>query len=289
MTYPLWEERVALARFTTIGTGGPAARLARPRTLAALEELVRAAASEGLTLATIGLGSNLLVADEGVGGLVLRLEGDLASVAADGGLLVAGGGAANAVCLHAARGAGLGGFEFACAIPGTVGGGIAMNAGAFGGDFAGIVERALVVTPDGSDWISRDALSLGYRTSAIRADWVVAQVELRLVPRKESEIRSAVRQLVAQRKATQPTNRRTFGSVFKNPPGERGAGALVEACGLKGFRVGGAVVSPVHANFIENAGGATTGDCLTVIAECRRQVSARFGVELETEVRLVGS
>ncbi|MSO58041.1 MAG: UDP-N-acetylmuramate dehydrogenase [Thermoleophilia bacterium] len=288
MTTPLWEEGIALSRCTTIGTGGPAARFARPASLAALEQLVQVAAAEGLPLATIGLGSNLLAADEGVGGIVLRLEGELAAVHVEGERLVAGGGAANAVCLHAARGASLGGLEFACAIPGTIGGGIAMNAGAYGSDFALTVERALVMTADGADWLGANDLAFAYRTSAIRPGWVVARAELRLERRGGDTIRRVIRALVAERKATQPTNRRTFGSVFKNPAGERGAGALVEACGLKSLRVGGALISPVHANFIENAGGATTADCLAVIAEARRRVRDEFGVELETEVRLLG-
>ena len=147
-----FDENVSLGKLTTVGIGGPARRLARPKTLADLEQALAWAAGEGLPVVTIGLGSNLLIADEGVDALALRLDGELAAAATENGLLVAGGGAANAVCLHRARAAGLGGFEFACAIPGTVGGGVQMNAGAYGSDWAAILERALVVSVEGADW-----------------------------------------------------------------------------------------------------------------------------------------
>jgi UDP-N-acetylmuramate dehydrogenase len=139
------EERAELSRFTTLGTGGPARAFARVETLEELLDALRWAGSRGLAVATVGLGSNLLVADEGVDALVLKLAGSLAEVGVDGNRIRAGGGAANAVVLHRAREAGLGGFEFACAIPGTTGGGVWMNAGAYGGDFAQVLERALVV------------------------------------------------------------------------------------------------------------------------------------------------
>ncbi len=281
------EEGVPLARLTTIGTGGPARGFARPATVAELEDALRWAARRGLEARAVGLGSNLLAADDGVEALVLRLSGDLASVETDGDRLIAGGGATNAVCLHRARDAGLGGFEFASAIPGTAGGGVWMNAGAYGSDWAAILVRALVVTADGSGWRTPEELGLGYRHSDLQPGEIVARVECRLEPRSPDEIRRRVAELLAQRKATQPTTKRTFGSVFKNPPGE-GAGRLIELCGLKGHRVGDAVVSPRHANFIENAGRATTADCLALIAEARRRVFEQHGVELEHEVVFLG-
>jgi UDP-N-acetylmuramate dehydrogenase len=282
------EEGATLARLTTIGTGGPAAAFARPGTVAELEALLRWADERDLQAAVVGLGSNLLAADEGVQMLVVRLDGELTGAAVEGERLVAGGGATNAVCLHRARTAGLGGFEFACAIPGTAGGGVWMNAGAYGSDWAAVVERALVVTASGTGWLTPTELGLSYRHSDLRRGQVVAQVEYRLTSRPESEIRARVAELTAQRKGTQPTNKRTFGSVFKNPPGETGAGRMLELCGLKGFRIGGAVISEKHANFIENAGGATTADCLGLMAEARRRAREQFGVELEHEVVLLG-
>jgi UDP-N-acetylenolpyruvoylglucosamine reductase len=219
---------------------------------------------------------------------VLRLEGELAEVQIEGDMLVAGGGAANAVCLHRARDAGLGGFEFASAIPGTVGGGVRMNAGAYGSDWSGVMIDALVVDAEGSSSLSPAELALSYRHSSLAPGQVVAQVRFRLEPRPVEEIKARVAELLAQRKATQPTTKRTFGSVFKNPAGEQGAGSLIEECGLKGHQIGGALISPRHANFIENAGGATSADAIALMAEARRRVHERFGLELEHEVRFLG-
>jgi UDP-N-acetylenolpyruvoylglucosamine reductase len=283
------EHGVALARLTTIGTGGPAAALARPRSLAELEEVLRFAEREGLDVVVVGLGSNLLCADDGVDALVLRLEGELAGVEVEGTLVRAGGGATNAVCLHRARDAGLGGFEFACAIPGTAGGGVKMNAGAYERDWSNVLERALVVSAGGSDWRARAQLDLTYRHSGLAPGEVVAEVEFRLDPRPPEEIKRTVAELIARRKSTQPTNKRTFGSVFKNPPGALGAGRMLEECGLKGHRIGGATISPMHANFIENAGGATSADCIALMKEARRRARDQFGVELEREVAFVGA
>jgi UDP-N-acetylenolpyruvoylglucosamine reductase len=281
------EKGVPLSRLTTIGTGGPARALARPGTVAELGAALRFAASDGLEVLVVGLGSNMLAADEGVDALVLRLEGELADVTATEEVLA--GGATNAVCLHGARAAGLGGFEFACAIPGTAGGGVRMNAGAYGRDWSDVLVRALVVTADGDDWLGPNELGLEYRHSSLARGEVVARVEYRLEPRSPGEIKDTVTDLVARRKATQPTNKRTFGSVFKNPGGDIGAGEMLERCGLKGHRIGGAVVSPKHANFIENAGGATTADCVALIVEAQRRAREQFGVELEREVVFAGS
>jgi UDP-N-acetylmuramate dehydrogenase len=282
------EEGVELARFTTLGTGGPAVAFARPETEIELAEALRWAAERGLAVAVVGLGSNLLVADAGVEALVLKLGGELATAEVDGALLRAGGGAANAVCLHRARAAALGGLEFACAIPGTTGGGVWMNAGAYGGDFAGILARALVVTAGGSGWLTPEELGLSYRHSNLRQGQVVARVELRLEPRPAEAIKARVAELQAQRKAAQPTNKRTFGSVFKNPEHELSAGRMLEACGLKGHRIGGAQISPRHANFIENAGGATSADAIALMTEARRRAREQFGVELVHEVEFLG-
>jgi UDP-N-acetylmuramate dehydrogenase len=282
------EEGVELARFTTLGTGGPARAFARPESEAAVEELLRWASERSLGVAVVGLGSNLLAADAGVDRLVLKLGGDLASVEVDGESLMVGGGSANAVALHRARAAGLGGFEFACAIPGTIGGGIWMNGGAYGGDFAGVLERALVATVDGSGWLSPAELGLSYRHSKLRHGQVVVRAELRLRPRPPEEIKAEVRELNARRKSAQPTNRRTFGSVFKNPDHELSAGRMLEACALRGHRIGGAQISPKHANFIENADNATTADALALMAEARRRAHEEFGVRLEHEVEFLG-
>jgi UDP-N-acetylmuramate dehydrogenase len=277
-----------LSKVTTIGVGGAATAYVRPRSLSELEEAFAWAAERDLAVVAAGLGSNLLVADDGIDALVVRLDGELSAAEVDGELLRAGGGATNAVCLHRARRAGLGGLEFACAIPGTAGGGVRMNAGAYGSDWSAILARAFVVSSEGSGWLTPSELGLSYRHSTLRPEQVVARVEYRLAPRPVEEIKAEVAELVARRKATQPTNKRTFGSVFKNPPGELGAGEMLERCGLKGHRIGGAMISPRHANFIENAGGATSADCLALMAEARRRAREQFGVDLEHEVVLWG-
>ena len=282
------EEHVPLSRYTTLGTGGPARWFARPDTPAELEEALAWAAERDAAVSVVGLGSNLLVADEGVDALVLKLSGELAAAEADGELLRAGGGAPLAVCLHRARAASLGGFEFACAIPGTAGGGVWMNAGAYGGDIAGVLQRALVADASGSSWRTPEELGLQYRRSALRPGEVVVSAEFRLQPRPVDEIKATIAEMQATRKAAQPTNKRTFGSVFKNPRHELSAGRMLEACGLRGHRIGGAQISPRHANFIENADGARSIDAIELMTEARRRALEKFGVELEHEVQLLG-
>jgi UDP-N-acetylenolpyruvoylglucosamine reductase len=282
------EHGAELARLTTLGTGGRARAFARPESLDELREALAWAAAENLPVHAIGLGSNLLVADEGVDALVLRLAGGLAGIQVGADRLTAGGGATNAVCLHRARDAGLGGFEFACAIPGTVGGGVRMNAGAYGSDFSQVLVEAVVADAAGVQTLTASKLGLSYRRSGLAPGQVVASVTLGLRPRPPEEVKADVKALNERRKATQPTNRRTFGSVFKNPEHELGAGQILEACGLKGHRIGGAIVSPRHANFIENEGGATSADAIALMAEARRRAHERFGVELEHEVQFLG-
>jgi UDP-N-acetylmuramate dehydrogenase len=282
------EEGVELSRFTTLGTGGPARAFARPESEREVEELLHWAQQRSLGVAVVGLGSNLLVSDDGVDALILKLGGGLAAVEIDGNVLRVGGGAANAVALHRARAAGLGGFEFACAIPGTIGGGVWMNGGAYGGDFAGVLERARVATASGTGWLTPSELGLSYRHSELRHGQVVVRAELRLRPRPSDEIKAEIRELNTRRKDAQPTNRRTFGSVFKNPEHELSAGRMLEACGLKGHRIGGAQISPKHANFIENAEGATSADAVALMAESRRRANDRFGVHLQHEVEFLG-
>jgi UDP-N-acetylmuramate dehydrogenase len=282
------KENVPLSKLTTLGTGGPARFFAQPETAEELVELLASARVRGLPVAAVGLGSNLLAADEGFDGLVLKLSGVLGVAKAGDGRLVAGGGAPLAVCLHRAREAGLGGIEFVCAIPGTVGGSVWMNAGAYGGDIAGVLVRALVADARGTRWRTPAELGLTYRRSGLQAGEIVAGAEFHLEPRPVEEIREAVREMQALRKEAQPTNRRTFGSVFKNPDHALTAGRMLEACGLRGHRIGGAQISPKHANFIENADGARSADALALIVEARRRALEQFGVRLEPEVQLLG-
>ena len=282
------KENVPLSRFTTLGTGGPARWFAEPASVEDLMDALAWARERGLPVAPIGLGSNLLVADDGLEGVALKLAGDLAGARAENGRVVAGGGAPLAVCLHRARAAGLGGLEFACAIPGTAGGAVWMNAGAYGGDIAAVLARALVADADGARWLTPAELGLRYRRSGLRPGQVVASVELALEPRAVAEVKATVAEMQARRKAAQPTNRRTFGSVFKNPAHALTAGRMLEACGLRGYAIGGARISPKHAHFIENDGDARSADAIALIAEARRRAREEFGVRLEPEVQLVG-
>jgi UDP-N-acetylmuramate dehydrogenase len=164
-----------------------------------------------------------------------------------------------------------------------------MNAGAYGGDIAGVLERALVADEQGTRWLTPAELGLRYRSSGLRHGQVVARAELRLEPRPLAEIKATVAEMQARRKDAQPTNKRTFGSVFKNPDHELTAGRMLEACSLRGFRIGGGQISPKHANFIENAGGATSADAVALIAEARRRAHEQFGVLLQPEVQLLGA
>jgi UDP-N-acetylmuramate dehydrogenase len=282
-------ENVLLSRYTTLGTGGPARWFAEPASVGELVDRLAWASGEDLPVAVVGLGSNMLVADEGFPGLVLKLADELAKAEAAEGQLIGGGGAPLAVCLHRARAAELGGIEFVCAIPGTVGGAVWMNAGAYGGDVAGVLDRALVADAGGARWMTPAELGLRYRSSGLRHGQVVARAEFRLEPRPLADIKATVAEMQAKRKAAQPTNKRTFGSVFKNPEHELTAGRMLEACGLRGYRIGGAQISPKHANFIENAGGATSSDAIALIAEARRRAGEQFGAHLHPEVQLLGA
>jgi UDP-N-acetylmuramate dehydrogenase len=164
-----------------------------------------------------------------------------------------------------------------------------MNAGAYGGEWASVMARAQVVEVGGCGWYTPEDLRMTYRSSRLGPDQVVARVEFRLASRHPDEIKARVKELNALRKAAQPTNRRTFGSVFKNPDHDLTAGRMLEACGLKGHRIGGAQISPKHANFIENADGARSADAIALMAEARRRAREQFGVELEHEVQFLGA
>jgi UDP-N-acetylenolpyruvoylglucosamine reductase len=282
------EQNAALGRYTTFGSGGPTRGFMRARSEEDVARALAWAAERGLPVLPLGFGSNLLVADAGVEALVLRLEGELAAVEIEGETMIAGGGAADALCARLAQAAGLSGLEFAASIPGTVGGGVCMNAGAWGSDFGAVLARALVAECEGSRWLDRDQLGLRYRGSALGPGQIVVQAEFRLERSSADEIERGIQARKERRKSSQPSGIRTFGSVFKNPEHELGAGRMIDACGLKGERIGGARISLEHANFIENCGGATTADALALIEIARRRVHERFGVVLEPEVRLVG-
>ena len=282
------QEQFPLARLTTIGTGGPARFFARPADEEILHDCLAWAVAESLAVRVVGLGSNLLPADSGFDGLVLRLAGALAAIEIDLPLVRCGGGASLAAIVSKTRDAGLSGIEFGCAIPGTVGGAVRMNAGAYGREMREPLVEAVIVSAAGTRSGGPDELGLRYRGSDIAPDEVVARAALRLTPADPAAIRATIRGMQDLRAAAQPRKARTFGSVFKNPPGDRTSGQLLEACGLKGVTIGGARISPRHANFIENDGTATSADVVALMAEARRRAHEQFGVELEHEVELLG-
>ena len=276
------------ARLTTVGTGGPARWFARPTGVADLGNVLEWAADAGHEIAVIGLGSNLLVADEGYDGVVIRLAGELARIERDGDWIVCGGGASLAAIVKRATGWGLSGIEFGCAIPGTAGGAVRMNAGAYGGEIRDVLAEALVMGARGRRRGGPDELGMSYRRSTIAPGEVVAEAVLELRPGDPAQIRETVSDMQRRRRDAQPAKVRTFGSVWKNPGGDRTAGRLLEECGLKGYAIGGARISPVHANFIENVDGqATSADVIALMREARRRARER-GVELEHEVQMLG-
>jgi UDP-N-acetylmuramate dehydrogenase len=282
------EEGYPLARLTTVGTGGPARFFARVGDVATLRACLGWAAADAIPVRVVGLGSNLLIADAGYDGLVLRLDGGLAGIEIEPPLVRCGGGASLAAIVRRATDGGLAGIEFGCAIPGTVGGAVRMNAGAYERELRDVLVEAVVISAGGERRGGPAELELRYRNSNVARDEVVASATLRLEPSDPARVKATVRELQGRRTEAQPRKARTFGSVFKNPPGELTSGQILEACGLKGLEIGGARISPKHANFIENVGGARSADVVALMAEARRRARERFGVELEHEVELLG-
>jgi UDP-N-acetylenolpyruvoylglucosamine reductase len=281
-----------LARLTTIRTGGSGEFFARPGTVNELAELLGWATAEGLEVGVVGSGSNLLIADEGVRGLVLKLDRDLCHIVQDGDHLVCGGGARlPAVSAHAAR-LGLSGIEFGVNIPGTVGGAVRMNANAYGGELARTLEWVDVVSAAGVERRTPSELGFAYRRSSLATGEVVAQARFSLSAADPAVVKATLGELRDRRREAQPSGIKTFGSTFKNPDDARAqgrsAGMLLDAADARGLRIGGAGISEKHANFVVNHGDATTADVLAVMAEGRRRVAERFGVQLEPEVQTLG-
>jgi UDP-N-acetylmuramate dehydrogenase len=277
-----------LARHTTWRIGGPARFFCRVRTEAGLAAALGAAARDGLPLALLGMGSNILVADEGFPGYVLRLEGDFLRVTIEGGRLTAGGGAAlGGVCAAAAR-AGLSGIEAISGIPSSIGGAVRINAGAYGGEIFDVLESVRLVSRTGERRaVSGSEIPHGYRWSKlIETREIVSEAVLRLAPAPREAIEAKTKAVADKRRGALPSEPNA-GSVFKNPEGDY-AGRLIEACGLKGERSGAAMISPRHANVIVNTGGARAADVLALMRRMRDEVSARFRVTLSPEVELLG-
>ena len=282
-----------LARLSTVRTGGSAELFARVGTAPQLLELLAWAHAAHVPVAVVGSGSNLLIADEGVAGLVLKLEGALTGIERVGerGLECGGGARLPAVAAQAAR-AGLSGIEFGVNIPGTVGGAVRMNANAYGGELARTLKWVEVASARGLERRTPLDLGFAYRSSNLSAGEVVARASFALHPAPPVQVKARLAELRARRHEAQPQGIKTFGSTFKNPDDPkaegRTAGLLLSEAGCNGLAVGVARFAPKHANFIENTGAATAAEIVALMAEGRRRVQERFGLALEPEVQTLG-
>jgi UDP-N-acetylmuramate dehydrogenase len=292
----LWKD-APLAPLTTMGTGGKADLLVTVADVTATVATLRLLHAHDAPWVCLGAGSNVLVADAGYPGVVIKLDETFEYVegvpvapvpAARTVTLTVGAGTSLARLAAVAAEAGLAGLEFACGIPGSVGGGVAMNAGGYGRSLVDIAEEVEVATASGAGWLAAPDLEWGYRFCRLPAGSVVTAAKIRLVPDDPAQVLERQRAILRQRRARHPRAAHTFGSTFKNPPGEA-AGRLLEAAGLKGVRLGSAEISSVHANFVVNLGGATTADVLALMDLMRQRVHRMSGVLLEPEVRLLGA
>jgi UDP-N-acetylenolpyruvoylglucosamine reductase len=286
------EREYSLAKLTTVRAGGSADFFARPGSDAEVTELLAWAEEQGLAVGVVGSGSNLLVSDAGFRGLVLKLAGELTSIDRDGTRVVCGGGARLPSAAAKAAGWGLGGLEFGVNIPGTVGGAVRMNANAYGGELGRVLADVTVCTAAGADRRHPDQLGFRYRGSNLGEREVVSAASFQLREADPADVKGTMADMRRRRKEAQPSGIKTFGSTFMNPEDPRAegrsAGQLLDDAGCRGLKVGGARLSPKHANFVENTGGATTADILEVMAKARKQVHERFGVVIEPEVQVLG-
>lgn len=277
-----------LAPLTSFHIGGPAELLLLPAEVEDVRRGIAFAEDNRLPWRVIGSGTNILIPDAGLPGLTIKFWRRFSSIGVEGTRLRAQAGATAWEAAKAAAKAGLAGLEFACGIPGTVGGAVCMNAGVKELEIKDILVEATVLEPWGR-LRRRDPVSLGlaYRTSTLQRDGgVVLDALFQLQPGGEEEINAAMNRFLAERRQRQPINQPTCGSVFRNPAGDF-AGRLIDASGCKGLRGGSAEVSELHANFIVNLGGASSGDVISLITEVRRRVEERFGVRLELELRIL--
>ena len=277
-----------MSQYTTLKLGGPADWLAFPRSREEIAALFSEAGANGIPVTVIGHGSNLLVLDGGIRGLVIRVEKNMRSVRREGSRIIAQAGAMlGTVALFAAEG-GLTGLEFASGIPGTVGGGVTMNAGAYDGEMAQVVTRVEGIYPDGRTVsLTREEMGFGYRTSVVKElNFVVTEVTFELQPGDPAAIRARMSELNARRAEKQPLDVPSAGSTFKRPEGYFAA-ALIDQCGLKGYSVGDAMVSMKHAGFLVNT-GTSSADFKTLMDKVQSIVEERAGVRLEPEIRVLG-
>ena len=277
-----------MREYTTFRVGGPADLLISPKSAEQIRAVLQMCRQEGAPVTLLGNGSNVLVRDGGIRGVVLRLGSEFSQIQIEGNMVVAQAGAKLAAVVNTALGAGLVGMEFAGGIPGSVGGGIYMNAGAYGGELSQVLHSALVLTADLEIvQMPREALALSYRHSALMENGALAlEGRFCLEPGDTAAAREYLRELGARRREKQPLDLPSAGSTFKRPAGHY-AGALIEAAGLKGFCIGGAQVSEKHAGFVVNRGGSAA-DILALIRHVQECVLAQSGIWLEPEVLILG-
>jgi UDP-N-acetylmuramate dehydrogenase len=280
-------ENEPMARHTSLGLGGPADIYVEPGDREALRDVMSLLRAEGVPTLVLGRGTNLLVRDGGLDGVVVSTAGALSTIDVAGVSLVAGAGVSLSRTLIRAAEEGLSGLEELSGIPGSVGGAVAMNAGSFGASIGDRIERVEVFVDGTPAVLERETLEFSYRSSGLPEGAVVERVRLRLAPDDPFAIERRGREFVERKWRTQPAGMRSAGCVFRNPPDEA-AGRLIDAAGLKGLRIGGAVVSDVHANYILNDRGATAADVEELIESVRRIVEERTGVSLELEVGVIG-
>ena len=277
-----------MKKHTTFRVGGPADVLVQPDETA-LEAILALCRQYHVSYSFIGNGSNLLVGDKGIRGVVIEMTDPMGNIEVQGTRITAQAGAMLSKIANTAASNGLGGMEFAAGIPGSVGGAVVMNAGAYGGEMKDIIERVYVLDENGAQLeLDRDALDLGYRHSCIpEKKYIVTKVVLELVPRNEAEIRSEMKELNEKRAGKQPLQYPSAGSTFKRPEGYF-AGKLIMDAGLRGYQVGGAQVSEKHCGFVINKGDATAADICQLMQDVADKVQAQFGVVLEPEVKMIG-
>lgn len=277
-----------MAKHTSFRIGGPARRMAFPKTREQLVVLAGLLQEAGIEPLLLGNGTNLLVADEGLDTVVINTSAQLSRVEQTGECeLTADAGVSLCQLALFAWKQGLAGLAFAHGIPGTLGGGVVMNAGAYGGELKDVIADVTALYPDGVRTLTADEMGFSYRHSAFSSgEGIVLGAKLKLEPGDPNAIKAKMDELMARRKASQPLEFPSAGSTFKRPPGHY-AGPLIESCGLKGARIGGAEVSCKHAGFVVNAGGATCADVLALMKKVQKTVFDTYGVLLEPEVKIV--
>ncbi|MDA1475642.1 UDP-N-acetylmuramate dehydrogenase [Bacillus changyiensis] len=283
-------EKEPLANHTTIKIGGPADILVIPKNIEAIGDTMKVIKKHHVKWTAIGRGSNLLVLDEGIRGVVIKLGTGIDHIEIDGETVRAGGGCSVVRLATGISKKGLSGLEFAAGIPGSVGGAVYMNAGAHGSDISRILVKALILFEDGTlEWLSNEEMLFSYRTSILqnKRPGICLEAVFQLEQKERDIIIEEMQKNKDYRKETQPVSNPCAGSIFRNPLPDH-AGKLIEQAGLKGYQIGGAKVSEMHGNFIINAGGATAKDVLDLITFIQKTIKEKYGVDMHTEVEMIG-